>query len=80
MRTIDFPNDIPITLIASYQIPPPFKPEDIEIKKELFIDWIENAPQTKLISTVKSVHYIRYSEPTIIINAINEMIEKINKE
>lgn len=78
MKTIDFPKNIPITLIASYQIPPPpFKPEDIEIKKELFNDWIEDKPKAKLISTVKSGHYIHYSEPTIVINAIIEMIKNV---
>jgi pimeloyl-ACP methyl ester carboxylesterase len=81
MKTIDFPKDIPITIIASYQIPPPpFKPEDIEIKKELFNDWIEDKPKAKLISTVKSGHYIHYSEPTIVIDAIIEMIENVKDE
>ena len=81
MKTIDFPKDIPITLIASYQIPPPpFKPEDIGIKKELFNDWIEDKPKAKLISTVKSGHYIHYSEPMIVINAIIEMIENVKKK
>jgi pimeloyl-ACP methyl ester carboxylesterase len=81
MKTIDFPKDIPITIIASYQItPPPFKPEDIEIKKELFSDWIEDKPKAKLISTVKSGHFIHYSEPTIVINAIIEMIENVKEK
>jgi len=79
MKTIDFPKDIPITLLASYQIPPPpFKPEDIEIKKELFNNWIEDKPKAKLVSTVKSGHYIHYSEPTIVIDEIIAMIEKGN--
>lgn len=79
MKTIDFPKDIPITLLASYQIPPPpFKPEDIEIKKDLFNDWIEDTPKAKLVSTVKSGHYIHYSEPTIVIDEIKAMIEKLN--
>ncbi|WP_396602607.1 alpha/beta fold hydrolase [Algibacter sp. R77976] len=78
MKTIDFPMDIPITLIASYQIPPPpFKPEDIKIKKVLFNNWIDDKPKAKLISTLNSGHYIHYSEPTIVINAIIEMIENL---
>lgn len=79
MKTIDFPEDIPVTILTSYQIPPPpFKPEDIKIKKELFNDWIEGKPKAKLISTIKSGHYIHYSEPTIVIDEIKAMIEKGN--
>lgn len=78
MKAIKIPKDIPVTLLASYQTPPPpFEPEDIEIKKELFNNWIEDAPQTKLISTVKSGHYIHYSEPKIVIDAIIDMIENV---
>lgn len=78
METIDFPNDIPITLLASYQVPPPpFKPEDIAIKKALFNGWMEDAPQTKLLSTTNSGHYIHYSEPEIVIAAIKVMIRKV---
>lgn len=81
MRTIDFPRDIPITLLASFQIPPPpFKPEDIEIKKELFNNWVQDKPKAKLISTVKSGHYIHYSEPTLVINAIMEMIKNVKQQ
>jgi len=81
MKAIKIPKNIPITLLASYQTPPPpFAPEDIEIKKELFNNWIENAPQTKLIITVKSGHYIHYSEPTLIISAIKEIIAKVKDE
>lgn len=81
MKTLDFPEDIAIALIASYQIPPPpFKPEDIEIKKELFSEWIEDKPKAKLISTVKSGHYIHYSEPSIVIDAIIEMIESVKNK
>lgn len=78
MKEIKLPVSIPITIIASYQIPPPpFSPEDINIKKELFNNWIEDAPQTKLISTTKSGHYVHYSEPKIVINAIAEMINNL---
>jgi pimeloyl-ACP methyl ester carboxylesterase len=78
MKAINFPENIPITLIASYKTPPPpFSPEDIEIKQELFNNWIEHAPQTKLVSTTKSGHYIHYSEPTIVIDVIKEMIKKV---
>jgi hypothetical protein len=81
LKTIDFPKDIPITLLASYQVPPPpFKPEDVKIKKELFNNWIEDRPKAKLISTVKSGHYIHYSEPTIVINAIIEMIKNVKNK
>jgi pimeloyl-ACP methyl ester carboxylesterase len=81
MKSIILPTNIPITILASYQTPPPpFAPEDIKIKKELFNNWIEDAPQTKLISTVKSGHYIHYSEPIIVIESIKAMIEEVNKK
>jgi pimeloyl-ACP methyl ester carboxylesterase len=80
MKAIKFPSNIPITLLASYQTPPsPFAPEDIEIKQKLFNNWIKEAPQTKLVSTVKSGHYIHYSEPAIVIDEIKEMIKKVKK-
>jgi len=81
MKALTLPKNIPITILASYQTPPPpFSPEDIKIKKELFNIWIEEAPLTKLISTIKSGHYIHYSEPTIVIEGVKAMIEKVNKK
>lgn len=81
MKVIKIPNNIPVTIFASYQTPPPpFAPEDIKIKKELFNNWIEDKPKAKLISTVKSGHYIHYSEPTIVIDAIIEMIENVKDQ
>lgn len=78
MKTILLPKNLPITILASYQTPPPpFSPEDIEIKKELFNDWITRAPQAKLIITTESGHYIHYSEPQIVIEAIIEMVDNV---
>jgi pimeloyl-ACP methyl ester carboxylesterase len=79
MKEVKLPNSIPITIIASYQATPPFSPEDIKIKQELFNNWIKYAPQTELISTTKSGHYIHYSEPEIVIRAIIEMIDNVNR-
>jgi hypothetical protein len=59
--------------------PPPFSPEDIKIKKELFNSWIASATQAKLITTTESGHYIHYSEPNIVIEAITVMINS-NKD
>jgi len=80
MKTILLPKNLPITILASYQTPPPpFSPEDIKIKKELFNNWITIAPQAKLIITTESGHYIHYSEPQIVIGAIKEMVNS-NKD
>jgi hypothetical protein len=78
MKAIKIPKNIPVTILASYQMPPPpLQPEDLEIKKELFNQWVNDAPQVKLVSTTQSGHYIHYSEPTLVIDAILEMIENV---
>ncbi|PQB05753.1 hypothetical protein BST85_13270 [Aureitalea marina] len=78
MKELKLPTEIPITILASYQAPPPpFSPDDIKIKKELFNNWVESAPQTKLISTTKSGHYIHYSEPNLVIDEIKNLLNEI---
>ena len=52
----------------------------IAVQTERINNLIEHAPHTKLISTTKSGHYIHYSEPTIVIDAIIEMIENVKRK
>jgi len=80
MREVKFPNNIPITIISSFQVGHGATEEDRQIKKELFNQWLNQAPQIKLIATTKSGHYIQDSEPELLIDEVELMIEKLRTE
>ena len=80
MREVKYPTNIPITIIGSFKIGPGATEEDRQIKKELFNQWLNQAPQIKLISTTKSGHYIQDSEPELLIEQVKLMIEKLRAE
>ena len=77
MRDVKFPNNIPITIIGSFQVGHGASEEDRQIKKELFDQWSDQARQIKLIATTKSGHYIQDSEPELLIDEVKLMIEKL---
>lgn len=78
IKELKLPTELSITVLVSYQeLPPPFSPDDIKIKMELFENWVKSAPQTKLISTTKSGHYIHYSEPNLVIDEIKKILDEI---
>jgi pimeloyl-ACP methyl ester carboxylesterase len=77
MRGIKFPNNIPITIIGSFQVGHGATEEDRQIKKELFDQWLNQARQIKLTTTTKSGHYIQDSEPELLIDEVKLMIEKL---
>ncbi len=80
MRDVKYPTDIPITIIGSFQVGPGATTEDRQIKKELFNQWLTQAPQVKLIATTKSGHYIQNSEPELLLDEVKLMIEKLRAE
>ena len=78
MRNVKLAKDIPITILASFQITESVTVEERMIKRELIDDWIKVAPQIKLIPTTNSGHYIQDSEPELVLDAIKSMILKFN--
>jgi hypothetical protein len=53
----------------------------IEIKKKQYRKLQkEQLPQMKIISTIKSGHFIQLDEPRLVIDAIKEMIKELDKE
>jgi len=80
MRDVKFVNSMPITIIGSFQVGHGATEEDRKIKKELFDQWLNQAPQIKLIATIKSGHYIQDSEPELLIDEVKLMIEKLRPE
>ncbi len=80
MREVEFPKNIPITIIGSFQVGHGATEEDRQIKKELFDQWLTQATQIKLIATTKSGHYIQDSEPDLLIDEVKLMIEKLRAE
>lgn len=80
MRGVKFPNNIPVTIIGSFQVGQGATEEDRQIKKELFDQWLDQARQIKLITTTKSGHYIQDSEPELLIDEVKLMIEKLRAE
>lgn len=80
MRQVQFPKNIPITIIGSFQVGRGATDEDRQIKKELFGQCLAQAPQIKLIATTKSGHYIQDSEPELLLEEVKLMIEKLRNE
>lgn len=80
MRDVMYPTHIPITIIGSFKVGPGATAEDRQIKKELFDQWLIQAPQIKLIATTKSGHYIQNSEPQLLIDEVKLMVEKLRAE
>ena len=77
MQEIAPPTTLPVTFLVSYQ-PSDFLNEvNLKIRKELVVEWSVKASQTKVISTIKSGHYIHQNEPFLVIDAITDMIDDL---
>ncbi len=79
LRTFSLKTDVPITLLASNKFDgdDPAEKKLIEIQKRLYRDFQLKIPQTKLISTEKSGHFIQKEEPELVIKAIKKMISEV---
>ncbi|MGB5820997.1 MAG: alpha/beta hydrolase [Saonia sp.] len=77
LRTFSIKTNIPITLLESNK----FDQNDasdkklIDVQKKLYRDFQKKVPQTKIISTSKSGHFIQIDEPHLVIDAIKAMLE-----
>ena len=79
LRTIPFKTDVPITLLESNQVDENDSNQIklIEVQKRLYRNFQKQVPQTKIISTEKSGHFIQLDEPHLVIDAIKNMIEEV---
>ena len=79
LKTFEPKISVPVTLLESNKV------EDgdndgkilIEIQKRLYREFQASVPQTKLISTKISGHFIQKDEPELVIGAIQEMLTKV---
>lgn len=76
LKEINFPKDIPITLLGSFKISHGSTPADREVKERLYLQWQNEAPQLKLVKTVKSGHYIQDTEPELLLGEVKSMLEE----
>lgn len=78
LKTFTIETDIPITLLESNKVEDDlYQKRLIEIQKRLYRDFQKKVPQTKIISTSKSGHFIQIEEPELVIKSIKEMIERV---
>ena len=55
----------------------PYNKQDVDIRLRYFESWKKQAPQLKLITTNHSGHYIYMEEPTLVIDAIKDMLNEL---
>ena len=79
LRTITTDTDIPIALLESNKVDENDEAgkRRIEIQKQLYREFQRKLPQTEIISTEKSGHFIQLEEPNLVIDAIQAMVEKV---
>lgn len=77
LKTFTIETDIPITLLESNKVDEDdiYQKRLIDIQKRLYRDFQKKVPQTKIVSTSKSGHFIQIEEPELVIKSIQEMIE-----
>ena len=79
MKTLNTETQIPITLIESNKVAKEdlLEVEVIQIQKELYRNFQKRYPQTKIISTEKSGHFIQLEEPQLVIDAIKSVLNEV---
>ena len=77
MRQCPLPNNIPITILASYQNSAFLTKENIRIKKELFSNWQEGRSNVNIVNTTNSGHYIHLGEPEWVITELEAYLKSI---
>lgn len=81
LKTFSIKTDIPITLLESNKVEVGDLMEEkiIELQKKYYREFKRNVPQTKIISTSKSGHFIQLDEPELVIDAIRDMITNVQE-
>ncbi len=80
MKYVKYPKEIPITIIGSFQEGHGATAQDRQIKRELFKQWLTQAPQMKLVETTNSGHYIQDTEPDLVIHEVKSMLETVRAD
>lgn len=81
LKRTQLPTSIPITIILSTEadIDNDYIDKEMEFRNQYFNNWKTLNPQTKIISAAKTGYFIQMEEPKMVVNEINELIEKIKK-
>lgn len=81
MDTIPLPKNIPVTILASVKpTEGKYGEQDIAIKAIRLKELTATAPQTKLVLTEKSGHFIYEDEPGLVTNEIASMIKVLRSK
>lgn len=78
VKDLKLPATIPITVLIARKTDADndYIDKEMEYRLNYFEKWKSINPQTKIISTFKSGHFIELDEPHLVIDEINEMILK----
>ena len=81
LKQIQVPTSIPITIILSTEadIDNDYIDKEIEFRNQFFENWKVINTQVKIIKAPKTGYFIQMEEPKLVIDEINEMINKTIK-
>lgn len=81
MKDLKLPTTIPITVLIARKVDADndYINKEMEYRLHYFENWKTINPQTSVISTFKSGHFIELDEPHLVVDEINEMIAKTKK-
>ena len=81
VKKINVPTTIPMTVILSTvpDVENDYISKEIDYKLNYFKNWQTLNPQTSIIITNKSGYFIQQEEPSLVVDAIKDMIGKVKK-
>lgn len=79
VKDLKLPTNIPITVLLSTQpdVENAYIDKELEYRIHFFNNWKTINPQTKVITTSKSGHFIQLDEPGLVVDEINEIVRKV---
>jgi len=82
VKDLKVPADIPITLLIStnLDVDNSYIDKETEYRIQFFEHWKKINQDTKIITTDKSGHFIHLEEPALVIDEIQELIQKIKNK
>lgn len=78
MRSYPLPENIPVTILASYQQNAFLTPTNAQIKERLLADWAYGKDNVKILNTSNSGHYIHLGEPEWVVEELKRFLNKLN--
>jgi pimeloyl-ACP methyl ester carboxylesterase len=78
VKEIPLPSTIPVTVLIARKVDAEndYIDKEMEFRLTYFEKWKSLNPQTKIISTFKSGHFIELDQPSLVIQEIEELIRK----